>query len=142
MKTLRDVLAVKGSAVLSVRPSDSAFEAMRVMSENGVGALLVMDGNQISGILSERDVARRITLGEMPSRQTPASEIMTARITCARPDLTIVEGMAVMTDKRVRHLPVLDGDRVVGVVSIGDLVKAVIDDQQFTISQLEHYIAS
>jgi len=142
MKTLKDVLAVKGSAVLSIRPSDSAFEAMRIMSEHGVGALLVMDGGQIAGILSERDVARRITLDEMPAKLTHASEIMTARITCGRPDLTIAEGMAVMTDKRVRHLPVLDGDRVIGVVSIGDLVKAVIDDQQFTISQLEHYIAS
>ena len=142
MKTLKDVLAVKGSAVLSIRPSDSAFEAMRIMSEHGVGALLVMDGGQIAGMLSERDVARRITLDEMPAKLTHASEIMTVRITCGRPDLTIAEGMAVMTDKRVRHLPVLDGDRVIGVVSIGDLVKAVIDDQQFTISQLEHYIAS
>jgi CBS domain-containing protein len=142
MKTLKDVLAVKGSAVLSIRPTDSAFEAMRVMSENGVGALLVMDGDKVAGILSERDVARRITLEEMAAKETAASDIMTSRITCGRPDLTIQEGMAVMTDKRVRHLPVLDGERVVGVVSIGDLVKAVIDDQQFTISQLEHYIAS
>ena len=140
MKTLKDVLATKGTAVYSVAPSDTVYDVMRLMNDKGVGALLVMNGNEVAGIVSERDVARKITLEEKPAKETRVEQIMTARISIARPDLTVQECMAVMTDQRIRHLPVLDDDRVIGVVSIGDLVKAVIDDQKFTIEQLEHYI--
>jgi CBS domain-containing protein len=142
VKTLKDILAVKGREVYAVGPNDSAFDTVQLMSEKGVGALLVMDGDRVAGIVSERDIARKIALLEKGPRDTPASEIMSSRVMCGRPDLTIQEGMALMTDKRVRHLPVLDEGKVVGVVSIGDLVKAVIDEQQFMISQLEQYISS
>jgi CBS domain-containing protein len=142
MKTLRDILATKGTAVYAVRPDDSALDVVQLMTEKGVGALLVLDGDRVAGIVSERDVARKITLLEKGPRETPASGIMSSRVTCVRPDLTIQEAMAVMTEKRIRHLPVLDQGKVTGVVSIGDLVKAVIDEQQFIISQLEQYISS
>lgn len=142
MKTLRDILATKGTAVYAVRPNDSALDVIKLMTDKGVGALLVLDGDHVAGIVSERDVARKITRLEKAPRETPASEIMSSRVTCVRPDLTIQEAMAVMTEKRIRHLPVLEQGKVAGVVSIGDLVKAVIDEQQFIISQLEQYIST
>jgi len=142
MKTLKDVLSVKGSIVYSVRPDHSAFDVMREMSERGIGAVLVMEGDQLSGIVSERDVARKVTLEEKPAREAKAREIMTSRVTCGRLDLTIEQGMAIMTEKRVRHLPVIDQGKVVGMISIGDLVKTIIDEQRFVISQLEMYICS
>lgn len=142
MKRLSDVLAVKGTAVFSVRPTDTVLHAVSVMNEKGVGALLVMTDNGVAGILSERDVARKVTLTGKNAHQTATSEIMSERVTCVAPDLEIRAAMQIMTDQRVRHLPVVKGDEVLGVVSIGDLVKAIIDDQKFTIEQLEHYITS
>ena len=143
MKTLSDVLRTKGPEVFTIRPTDSVHDAMTVMSEKGVGALLVTTNEGVAGILSERDVARKITLSGLVARQTATSEIMTERVTCAAPDLTIREAMQLMTDKRVRHLPIVDAEKkLVGVVSIGDLVKAIIDDQKFTIEQLQSYIVS
>lgn len=142
MKTLSDVLRVKGSVVFSIRPTDNVHEAMTVMNDKGVGALLVVSDEGVAGILSERDVARKITLSAKQPKQTPVAEIMTERVTCVGPDLSISEAMQIMTERRVRHLPIVDGKKVVGVVSIGDLVKAIIDDQQFTIDQLQSYITS
>lgn len=142
MQTLSDVLRAKGTKVFSIRPTDNVHDAMTVMNDKGVGALLVTTDEGVAGILSERDVARKITLGDKDARQTPVSEIMTERVTCVTPDFHIHEAMQVMTESRVRHLPVVRGQEVLGVVSIGDLVKAIIDDQQFTIEQLQNYISS
>jgi CBS domain-containing protein len=142
MKNLSDVLKAKGSTVFSVRPTDSVHDAVKVMAEKGVGALLVVTEDGVAGILSERDVARKITLTGKVAGQTPVSEIMTERVTCVAPALDITEAMAIMTQQRVRHLPVINGKQILGVVSIGDLVKAIIDEQKFTIEQLQNYITS
>lgn len=142
MKTLSDVLKTKGTDVFSITPDVTVHEAMSLMSEKGVGALLVTTGDGVAGILSERDVARKITLSDALGRDTPASAIMTERVTCCEPDVNIREAMQIMTEQRVRHLPIARGKQIVGVVSIGDLVKAIIDDQQFTIEQLQNYITS
>lgn len=142
MRTLSDVLSSKGTEVFSIRPTDNVHEAVRVMSERGVGALVVVTEEGVAGILSERDVARKITLTGKRAEQTPASEIMTEHVTCVTPDLNINEAMQIMTEERVRHLPVVKGKQILGIVSIGDLVKAVIDDQKFTIEQLQNYISS
>jgi CBS domain-containing protein len=142
MKTLSDVLKAKGSQVFSVRPTDNVYDAMSIMNDKGVGALLVTNEEGVAGILSERDVARKITLAGKIAKQTPTSEIMTERVTCVTPDLNIQEAMQIMTERRVRHLPITNGKEVLGIVSIGDLVKVIIEDQKFTIEQLEHYIHS
>ena len=142
MKTLSDVLRSKGSDVYTIRPTDNVHDAMAVMNDKGVGALLVLGDDGVAGILSERDVARKITLSDLIARDTPVSDIMTERVTSATPVTHIHEAMQLMTELRVRHLPVLDGPKVLGVVSIGDLVKAIIDDQQFEIEQLQNYITS
>ena len=140
MKTLRSVLESKGGEIYSVGPTASVFDALEEMSKRDVGALIVLDGGEVVGIFSERDYARKIILVGKSSRETPVSEIMTSRVVFARPDLTLEECLALMTDKHVRHLPVMENEAVVGVLSIGDLVKAVIAEQQFTIQQLERYI--
>lgn len=142
MKTLSDVLRTKGTDVFTIRPTDNVHDAMEVMNDKGVGALLVVTDDGVAGILSERDVARKITLRDMVARQTLTAEIMTDRVTCVPPDIHIHDAMQLMTELRVRHLPVVNGKQVLGVVSIGDLVKAIIDDQQFTIEQLQNYISS
>jgi CBS domain-containing protein len=142
MKTLSDVLRTKGTDVFSIAPTDNVHDAMSLMNDKGVGALLVTTGDGVAGILSERDVARKITLTGKVARQTAASEIMTERVACAAPDLNIRDAMQMMTDLRVRHLPIVRGAEIVGLVSIGDLVKAIIDDQEFTIEQLQSYIVS
>ncbi len=142
MNKLSDVLATKGTEVFSIRPTDNVHDAVAVMNDKGVGALLVLGDEGVAGILSERDVARKITLTGKIARQTQASEIMTAPVTCVAADLTIQEAMQIMTEKRIRHLPIVKEKQVLGVVSIGDLVKAIIDDQKFTIEQLQNYISS
>ena len=135
-----DILRSKGSAVWSVSPTDSVREALAVMAEKGVGALVVLDGDQVVGVLSERDYAREVELKGRTARETPVGEIMTGRVAYVEPENTVEECMAVMTHKRIRHLPVIEGDRLVGLVSIGDVVKTIISHQQFLIEQLEHYI--
>ena len=110
------------------------------MAGNGIGALMVMDGSRPVGLISERDYARNVALRGRSSRDTEVREVMTTHVYCVRPEQTVEQCMALMTDKRVRHLPVIENDRVVGIVSIGDLVKSIIADQQFIIEQLEHYI--
>ena len=140
MKTVVQLLRGKGHEVLSVSPETSVFEALEVMAEKNVGALLVVEGGRLAGIFSERDYARKVILKGKASREVPVREIMTSHVLYVRPDQTIEDCMALMTDKRVRHLPVLDGERLVGVISIGDVVKAIITEQKFIIEQLQNYI--
>lgn len=140
MKLVKDILVAKGSEIYSVGPDDSVFAALQMMAEKGVGALAVMQGGDLRGMISERDYARKVFLRGRSSPQTPVSEVMSGHVVCATPEQNAEECMALMTDKRVRHLPILANGRVVGMVSIGDLVKAIISDQKFVIEQLEHYI--
>jgi CBS domain-containing protein len=141
MKTVRHILEGKGHEVWWVRPDDTVFDSLRLMADKGVGALLVMEGEKLVGIVTERDYARKVILEGKSSKTLQVRDLMTTRVLCVTPDRNVDECMAVMTDKRVRHLPVLDHKRVVGVVSIGDLVKATIGEQQMLIDQLQHYIS-
>jgi CBS domain-containing protein len=140
MNTINQLLRGKGNDVWRIAPDASVLDAMKTMAEREVGALMVMEGVEIVGVISERDYARQVILKGRASADTPVRQIMTSRVVYVSPGQTIEECLALMTDKRVRHLPVLDGVEVVGVVSIGDLVKAVIAEQKFTIEQMERYI--
>ena len=140
MKSIKQLLNSKGHDIWSIDPDSSVVDAIKLMAEKGIGALLVMSGDKVVGIVSERDYARKVILKGRSSRQTVVRDVMTTRVLYASLDETAEECLAVMTEKRIRHLPVVDGDRVVGVVSIGDLVKAVISDQKFMIEQLTNYI--
>lgn len=140
MKTVKHILREKGQKVWSITSNSSVHEALRLMAEKEVGALLVMDAGKVVGIISERDYARKAMLTGKSSLEIPVKDIMTQKVICIRPDQTVEECMALMTDKRIRHLPVIKGDKVVGVVSIGDLVKAAIAEKDFMIKQLENYI--
>lgn len=142
MKKIRELLEDKGTQVWSIAPQASVYDALALMADKNIGALLVMDQGRTVGILSERDYTRNVILRGRKSKDTQVSEIMTSRPVCVSPDQTVEEGMALMTDKRVRHLPVIEDERVLGLVSIGDLVKSIISEQQFIIQQLEHYINS
>jgi CBS domain-containing protein len=142
VKTIQQLLDQKGSQVWSIEPEASVLDAMALMAEKNVGALLVIDPIGPVGLVSERDFARNLELRGKAARDTPVREVMTRPVVCAAPDQTIEEAMALMTDKRVRHLPVLDDGQVLGLVSIGDLVHATIAEQRFLIEQLEHYISA
>ncbi len=142
MSLVKYILDSKGNDIWAISSDDSVLEAIKMMAEKGVGALLVIDDNRLSGIVSERDYARKVILQGRSSEKTPVKDIMTAQVVSANPTQTVEECMELMTEHRIRHLPVLDGEKIVGVLSIGDLVKAIIDDQQFTIKQLKSYIAS
>lgn len=141
MKTVKDILDSKGHEIWAVRPDDTVFDAVKQMADREVGSLLVMDGDKLVGIVTERDYARKIILEGKSSKNSLVNEVMTRKVLCATPERTVDECMALMTDKRSRHLPVVDHKRVVGVVSIGDLVKATINEQKVLIDQLQHYIA-
>jgi CBS domain-containing protein len=141
MTTAHDILRYKGRAVHSVRPDDTVLAALGVMAEHDIGAVLVLDGDAIAGILTERDYARKVALVGRASKDSPVRAIMTANVVCVPPSQTVEQCMALMTERRCRHLPVVEGGRVVGLVSIGDLVKATIDEQEATINQLKSYIA-
>jgi CBS domain-containing protein len=142
--TLKQLLEIKGPEVWSIAPDASVYRAIEIMAERGIGLLLVLDGGKEGGkpvgVISERDYARKVILAGKASRETPVASIMTRRIIYGKPAQTVQEALAVMTEKRFRHLPVLDGDQVLGMLSIGDLVKVVIEDHQFRIDQLEGYI--
>ncbi len=140
MTTVHQLLDDKGHGVWSVHPNDTVLDAIQKMANNNIGALVVIEADKPVGIFTERHYARNVFLKGKSSPKTPVREIMATHVVCVQPEQTVAECMAVMTDKRVRHLPVLDEGRLVGIVSIGDLVKSVIADQKFTIEQLEHYI--
>lgn len=140
MATIQHVLMQKGREVYNIHPNAPVIEALRLMAAHNVGALVVSDGAHLAGIVTERDYARKVILKGRTSPETPVREIMSTTVICARMDQTVEECMAIMTARAVRHLPVLEHKRLVGIVSIGDLVKSVIDDKQFIIEQLEHYI--
>jgi CBS domain-containing protein len=142
MTTVQTLLERKGRAIFSVEPQAAVLDAIRLMAEHHVGALVVMRGTALEGIVSERDYARKVILRGRSSADTPVRDIMTPQVLTVTLDTTVQQCMQLMTDRHVRHLPVLDGSRVVGMVSIGDLVKAVIADQQQQIEQLETYIHS
>jgi CBS domain-containing protein len=141
MTTVRDVLDRKGRNVFAVGPDAPVYRALELMSEKHVGALMVLDENRhLIGVVSERDYARKIALLGKSSKETPVSDIMTTKLFCVTPKENIEQCMALMTDKSVRHLPVLDGERLDGVISIGDVVKSMLSQQEFIIEQLEHFI--
>jgi CBS domain-containing protein len=144
MKTVRQLLDAKGRTVLSISPDATVYDALVIMAEKHVGALLVMDGDHLAGIFSERDYARSVALKGKSSKDTPIKEIMTpgSLLITVTPTQTVEECLSLVSNKRIRHLPVLDNGKVAGVLSIGDLVKATIEYQQFLIDQLESYIQS
>jgi CBS domain-containing protein len=140
MKKVRDILEVKGRDVWSIGPDASVFDALKLMAEKDVGALVVLDGGNLVGIISERDYARKIALLGRASPTTQVKEIMTTDVVCVDPEQNVDQCMALVTEKRVRHLPVLENGKLIGLISIGDLVKSIITEQQFIIEQLERYI--
>jgi len=140
MTTVRHILDQKGRQVWSLAPGNTVYDAIKMMADKDVGALVVIDGSKVVGIVTERDYARDVFLKGRASPQTLVGEIMARNVVCVKPDKSIEECMAIMSAKRVRHLPVFDGKKPIGIVSIGDLVKSTIGDQKFMIDQLEHYI--
>jgi CBS domain-containing protein len=140
MKTVRQLLQAKGSQIYAIAPDARVFDALKLMAEKNVGALVVTEGGSLAGIISERDYARKVILLSKSSHDIAVRDIMTAKVFTAQPGQTVEECMALMTAKRIRHLPVTEGERLIGVLSIGDLVKEVIADQETTIQQLESYI--
>ena len=142
MRTVRQLLETKSPEVFSIAPDAPVIDAIRLMAERRIGALLVMEGPRLAGILSERDYARKVVLQGRSSRDTPVRDIMTAEVVTVAPGDSIDHCMQLVTDRRIRHLPVVDGGAVVGVLSIGDLVKTVIELQRRDIDQLQRYIAS
>ena len=142
MSSMAQLLSTKGSHVWSISPDATVFEGVALMAQKNIGALLIVEHGRPVGIMSERDYARKIVLDGRSSRDTAIRSIMTTRLVSVRSDDTVERAMEVMTRERIRHLPVMDGDAVLGVVSIGDLVKATIDHQQFTIEQLARYITT
>jgi CBS domain-containing protein len=142
MKKVRDILEIKVREVWSIGPSESVFDALKLMAEKGIGALVVLEAGKVVGIISERDYARKVILQGRSSPTTLVSEIMTARVAYAQPQQNIDECMAIMTEKRIRHLPVMEDGLLIGVISIGDLVKSIIAEQRFIIEQLERYITT
>jgi len=141
MHTIRQIVSEKGSEIWSVSPEQSVFEAIRLMASKQVGALLVLEGERLHGIVSERDYARRVILEGRASRETQVAEICSSPAITISPRATAEEGLALMTRQRVRHLPVVENEQLLGVVSIGDLVSAVIGDQRQLIEQLERYVS-
>ena len=142
MRTVRHLLESKAPEVFAIGPDEPVLEAIKLMAEKRIGALLVIQGGRLVGIVSERDYARKVVLQGRSSATTPVSDIMTREVVRVGLTDTADHCMQMVTDKRIRHLPVVDGESVLGVISIGDLVKAVIEDQQVEIDQLQRYIAS
>ncbi len=140
MTTVRQLLEEKGPEVFSIHPDASVFEAIEEMADKNVGSLAVMDNDQLVGVITERHYARKVVLEGRASPATPVRTIMETSIIYAKPEQSVEECMAVMTDKKIRHLPVIENGRLIGIISIGDLVHAIISHQKFTIEQLEFYI--
>jgi CBS domain-containing protein len=142
MAIVREILEDKGYQVQTIGPDRLVYEAVALMAEKGIGALMVVDGDKVVGLISERDYARKVILKGRASKETHVRDIMETRVVYVHPDQTVEECMAIVTDRRVRHLPVLENDRLIGMISIGDLVKSIIAEQKFIIDQLVNYINS
>ena len=140
MKRVKDILADRGSDIWGIEPDASVYDAIHLLAEKEIGALAVMDNDRIVGIISERDYARQIILKDRSSRQTLVKDIMSTDLVTAVPDQDVQQCMELMSESRIRHLPILDGDKLVGMISIGDLVRTIIAEQQSTIVDLEKYI--
>jgi CBS domain-containing protein len=140
MNIVKQILQTKGDQVWSVTPETSVYDALQLMAEKGIGALVVLDNGDVVGIFSERDYARKVILMGKSSKSTPVSEIMTRRVQCVTPATTVAECMVVMTEKKIRHLPVMEDGKLVGFISIGDVVKSIIAEQEYLIEHLENYI--
>ena len=141
MKLVQHLLDKKGRDLISIRPDTSVLDAIKLMADKGIGSLVVTENDELKGIVTERDYARKVIIKGRSSKTTQVAEIMTVDVITASSDLTVNKCMAMMTEKRCRHLPVIDDGELVGMISIGDLVQAIIADQQEEIEQLEHYIA-
>lgn len=142
MTTVKDLLDTKGRKVYYVSPNSMVLDALKIMENMDIGAVLVKDDNKLVGIFTERHYARNVFLKGKSSPKTPIRDVMSGEVICVAPEQTIEACMALMTEKRIRHFPVLEDGGVIGVISIGDIVKSIIADQKFTIEQLEHYIRS
>ena len=142
MKTIKDILKTKGTTIWSISPDASVFDALTLMAEKNAGAVIVMEAGKLVGILSERDYARKVIIKGKTSKKTKVREIMTEKVLYVSSSQKVEDCMALMTEKRIRHLPVLENETLIGVISIGDVVKAVISDQKNVIDQLEKYITS
>ena len=140
MHTVSQLLQTKGHTVETVEQDSTVYDALAIMAEKGIGALVVMHAGKPVGLISERDYARSVILKGRSSKETKVGQIMSTHVVVAHPDQNVEECMAIMTEKRVRHLPVMQGDELIGIISIGDLVKAIIESQQFMIEQLVSYI--
>jgi len=140
MTTLRDIIHKKGSEVFAIEPDASVFEALKLMADQNTGALLVLAGNKVEGILSERDCVRRMDLHGRTARETKVKDIMTSKVLYAQASQTLEECVAIMLDKNIRHLPVFEDQELIGLISARDALKEMVDQQKFVISQLEHYI--
>lgn len=139
LRTVKDILEVKGYHVYSVEPDDTVFDALQLMADKNIGAVVVLEGGNLVGIMSERDYARKVILKGRASKDTPVREIMTEKVICVHPDTLIEVCMELVTDKHIRHLPVCDDDRLTGLVSIGDVVNAIIAEQRYMIGQLRAF---
>ncbi len=142
MRTVQQLLDEKGHDIQSIHPDDSVFDAVQRLADANIGSLIVVEDDRPVGIFTERDYARSVILKGKSSPTTPVRDIMTTRVIFVKPEQTVEDCMAIMTDKHIRHLPVLDGEKLVGMISIGDLVKSIIADQKYTIEQLEQFIQS
>lgn len=140
MNTVAQLLEAKNPDIWSIAPDASVFDAIKLMAEKSIGAVLVLEKGKLIGIMSERDYARKVILKSRASRETPVKDIMTEKLICVNPDNTIDECMSIMTEKKIRHLPVLDNKKLTGIISIGDVVRSIIVDHEHTIQQLENYI--
>ena len=140
MTTVRDILKIKGNRVWTIEPQQTVFDALSLMAEKGIGALVVLEEQRVVGVLSERDYARKVILKGKASKETSVRDIMTSRVCYVSQDRTVDECMALMTDKSIRHLPVIEDDELKGLVSIGDVVKSMISEREFIIERLEAYI--
>ena len=142
MNTVKDILQTKGSEVWSVTPETKVFDALKLMAEKNIGAVLVMDNDRIDGILSERDYARKVALEGKSSKELPVKQIMSPRVLFVTSNKSLDDCMALMIEKKIRHLPVYEDEKLKGLISIGDVVKALLDHKEFTIEQLEQYITN
>ena len=140
MNTVKQLLKMKGNDIWSIAPDETAYKALQIMAEKDVGALLVTDGEKVAGIFSERDYARKVILKDKSSKDTLVRDLMTKDVICIESSATVEECMALMTAKHIRHLPVLEENKLIGLVTIGDVVKRVLSDQEYTIEHLERYI--